>query len=76
MSKPIKMTVDSQMTTHMTLNDLHDIMQSSYKENHSTGTTMLHIHNDILTALDQNKAVLIVCMQLVLHLKQLIMNPC
>ncbi len=42
----------------MTVNDLHDIMQSSYKENHSTETAMLRVHNDILTALDQNKDVL------------------
>ncbi len=48
----------------MTVNNLHDIMQSSYKENHSTETAMLHKHNDILTALDQDKSVLIVCMDL------------
>ncbi len=34
------------------------------KENHSTETAMLCMHNDILTALDQNKAVLIICMDL------------
>ncbi len=63
-SKLIKNIIDSQMTTHMTVNDLHHIMQSSYKENHSTETAMLRMHNDILTALDQNKSVLIICMDL------------
>ncbi len=63
-SKLIEKIVDSQMTTHMTVNNLHDIMQSSYKENDSTETAMLHMHNDILTALDQNKPVLIICMDL------------
>ncbi len=62
------------MTTHMTLNDLHDIMQSSYKKNHSTGTTMLHIQNDILTTLDQNKILLIVYIEFVLHLTQWVMK--
>ncbi len=64
-SKLIEKIVDShQMTTHMAVNNLHDIMQSSYKENHSTETAMLHMHNDILTTLDQNKSVLIICMDL------------
>ncbi len=31
---------------------------------HSTETAMLHMHNDILTALDQNKSVMIICMDL------------
>ncbi len=30
-AKLIEKIVDSQMTTHMTVNDLYDIMQSSYK---------------------------------------------
>ena len=63
-SKLIEKIVDIQMTTHMTLNDLHDIMQSSYKENYSTETAILRMQNDILTALDQNKAVLIICIDL------------
>ncbi len=63
-SKLIENIVDSQMTSHMTVNDLHDMMQSSYKENHSTETAMLRVHNDILTALDQNKSLLIICMDL------------
>ncbi len=40
-SKLSEKIVDSQMTTHMTVNNLHDIMQSSYKVNHSTETAML-----------------------------------
>ncbi len=63
-SKLIKTIIDSQMTTHMMVNDLSDIMQSSYMENHSTETAMFNVHNDILTALDQNKAVLIIFMDL------------
>ncbi len=51
----------------MTVNDLHDIMHSSYKENDSSETAMLHMHNNILTALDQKKAVLIIFMTLVPH---------
>ncbi len=39
-------------------------MQSSYKENHSTETSILRMQNDILSALDQNKSVLIICIDL------------
>ncbi len=42
------------MTTHMTVNDVHDIMQSSYKENHSTETAMLRMHNDILSGPEES----------------------
>jgi hypothetical protein len=63
-SKLIEKVVDSQMTIHMKVNNLHDPLQSSYKEFNSTETAMVKLHNDILTALDQNKAVLIVCIDL------------
>ncbi len=39
-------------------------MQSYYMENHSTETAMLCVHNGVLTALDQNKFILIICMDL------------
>ncbi len=40
------------------------IFMISYKEKHSIGTAMLHIHNYIHTAMHHNKAVLIICMKL------------
>ena len=45
-------------------NDMDDVMQSSYKAYHSTETAMVCLHNNILWALDQNKAVLLVCLDL------------
>lgn len=63
-SKLVEKVVDSQITTHMTFNNLHDPLQSSYKKYHSTETAMVRLHSDILTALDENKAVLVICIDL------------
>ncbi len=56
--------VDIQTTKHMKENGMDDVYQLSYKLYHSTETAMLCLHNDILWALDQNKAVLLVCLDL------------
>ncbi len=36
----------------------------SYKEHHSTETLIVFLHNDILSALDENKAVCVLCIDL------------
>ena len=41
----------NRLFSHMTASNLHDIMQSAYKAYHSTGTAILRVQNDILTAL-------------------------
>ena len=48
----------------MDLNNMHEIMQSSYKKHHSTETALLYIQNDILNYIDQHKAVLLVLLDL------------
>ena len=64
LSKLIEMVVDSQVTKHMDDNNLHEIFQSAYKPLHSTETAMLRVKNDILCALDEGNAVLLVCLDL------------
>jgi len=63
-SKLVEKVVDIQTTMHMKDNNMDDVYQSSYKIYHSTETAMLRLHNDILWALDQNKAVLLICLDL------------
>ncbi len=58
------MVVDSQVSDHMRINNLEEVFQSAYKMHHSTETAMVRIHNDILSALDENQAVLLVCLDL------------
>ncbi len=56
--------MDIKTTKHLKENAMDDVCQSSYKLYHSTETAMVCLHNDILWALDQNKAVLLVCLDL------------
>ena len=53
-----------QMSSHMTINDLLEIFQSAYREGHSTETALLYVYNDLLTALDNKKCVLLTLLDL------------
>ena len=63
-SKLIEKCVVVQVTEHAVAHDLLDPDQSAYKEAHSTETTLLRVHNDILCAIDQGKAVVLVLLDL------------
>jgi len=63
-SKMIEKVVDHQITVYIEENHLHEVMQSAYRQHHSTETAWVRLHNDILTALDNNMAVLLVCLDL------------
>ena len=56
MSKIIEKIVANCIFQHMTENGLHDKMQSAYKTYNSTETALLHVKNDILTALIDHSA--------------------
>ena len=43
---------------------LEEILQSSYKVGHSTESTLLRVHNDMLRALDDGRCVLLVMLDL------------
>ncbi len=58
------MVLDDQVTVSMDENHLHELFQSAYKKFHSTETTMVHIKNDLLSALDDGNAILVVCLDL------------
>jgi hypothetical protein len=63
-SKVIERVVASQLDSHMTANNLHEKLQSAYKKFHSTETALLKIQSDILMALDDHGAVLMVLLDL------------
>ena len=60
----IERVVDHQITAHIENNNLNEVMQSAYRQHHSTETAWVRLHNDILTAIDNNMAVLLVCLDL------------
>ena len=45
-------------------NKLHENFQSSYKVHHSTETVMVKVQDDILHAIDSNKAVVLLMLDL------------
>ena len=48
----------------MKINNLYEKMQSAYQKEHSTETALLHVQNDILQAVDDNCAVILVLLDL------------
>ena len=56
--------VSAQIKDHLKSNNLHETFQSAYKEQHSTETALVRVKTDILNALDDNKAVAVVLLDL------------
>ena len=63
-SKVIERVVAQQLTSHMRENNLHEQMQSAYRQNHSTETALLKVHSDILSAVDNGCVVVLVLLDL------------
>jgi hypothetical protein len=63
-SKLIEKAVDVQMVDYMNDNNLYEVMQSAYKQFHSTETALLRIHSDIMCAVDNGNAVALVLLDL------------
>ena len=63
-SKIIEKVVASRMNQHMLSNNLHEIMQSSYKEFHSTETALTCVLDDLLCAIDDKKSALLLMLDL------------
>ena len=59
LGKLIERVSAKRLLSHMSLHDLQELFQSAYKEFHSTETSLVKIHNDILSALDDKKSVLL-----------------
>ncbi len=54
----------SRLDSHITMNDLHDESQSACRKFHSTERALLKVSDDLLGALDQGSAVILVMLDL------------
>lgn len=59
-SKLILKAAFNKLNGYLTDNDLHVTFQSAYKVFHSTETSLLRVHNDIVLALDKEENVLVI----------------
>jgi len=73
-SKIIEKSAVNQLSNYMTDNNLYEPCQSAYRKHHSTETALIKIMNDLLLALDDNKSILLVMLDLSAHSTLLIMK--
>ena len=64
LSKVIEKAASRQVMDHVDSNNLGEPLQSSYKRHHSTETALLKVKNDLLCSLNNNKAVLMVLLDM------------
>ena len=62
--KVIEKVVQIRLEKHMQDNNLDISLQSAYKRNHSTETLLIRIVNDLLIATDENKATVVMLLDL------------
>ena len=62
--KLIEKAAINQVNEHLESNALDEVMQSAYKCRHSTETALLRVKEDIVKALDCNKAVFLIMLDL------------
>ena len=63
-SKIIEKSVALQLNNYLMNNNLHENFQSAYKVHHSTETVMVKVQDDILHAIDGNKVVVLLMLDL------------
>ena len=63
-SKVLERVVASRLNTYLSEQSLRDPSQSAYQQHHSVETTLLKVHNDIMLAMDNNDAIMLVLLDL------------
>jgi hypothetical protein len=63
-SKLTEKVVASQLSIHMSENELYTPVQSAYRSNHSTETALLKVLNDMLISVDEGNGVMLVLLDL------------
>ena len=63
-SKILENVVSSQLCHHLASNNLIEPMESAYRKHHSTESTLLAVQNNLLTAIDQKKAAVLLLLDL------------
>ena len=64
LSKVLERVVAARLTNYMTINQLHEPMQSAYRACSSTETALVRLQNVILRILDQGGAAILVLLDL------------
>ena len=64
LSKVLETVVASRLNTYLSEQSLRDPSQSAYQQHHIVETTLLKIHNDIMLAMDNNNAIMLVLLDL------------
>ena len=64
LSKVLERVVAKQLTDHMSQNNLHESRQAAYKRFHSTETTLLKVHNDIMWTMERKGITILVLLDL------------
>ena len=64
LSKIIEKVVARRLNAHMTVHNFHEVMQSAYKQFHSTETALVCVFGDFLQSIDKNKPVLLLMLDL------------
>ena len=62
--KLIERVAVTQMDTHMTIHNLHEVYQSAYRAHHSTESALLRVSNDVLRSIDRRRCVLLTLLDL------------
>ena len=63
-SKLIERVVALRLTKHLSDNNLHEVLQSAYRQYHSTETALVKVHNDLLMSLDTDGGAFLVLLDL------------
>ena len=63
-SKAIERSVGNQLISYINKNNLSETFQSAYKQYHSTETALIRVHNDILTAINNRRTVILLLLDL------------
>ncbi len=64
LSKITEKVVAKQTSQHMSSCQLHPKLQSAYRQNHSTETALLRVHNDIMINMNKQHVTLVVFLDL------------
>ena len=64
LSKSCEKIVASQLNNHLCDNNLQELFQSAYKNGHSTESALIRVQNDVLRAIDDDKRVILLLLDL------------
>lgn len=63
-SKATEKVVAARLNSYLDDNHLHKLLQSAYKQGHSTETTLVKVQNDILRSIDERNCVALLLLDL------------